>query len=58
MKRDAIGGDRTAHRLPDVQFASTVAAAAAAMPRCKFPCHAVHQAFEPGHLAVIHVAEF
>ena len=41
-----------------MQFASTVATAAATMPRCKFPRHAVHQAFEPGHLAVIHVAEF
>ena len=58
MKRDAIGRDGPAHRLPDMQFASTVATPAAAMPRGEFARHAVHQSFEPGHLAVIHVAEF
>ena len=58
MKRDPIGGDRPAHRLSDMQFAPTIATPAAAMPCREFARHAVHQAFEPGHLAVIYVAKF
>ena len=58
MKRDAVGGNRTPHGLTNVQFASTIASSPATVARGEFTGHAIHQSFEPGHLAVIYIAEF